>query len=267
MWLFGLLLEAVAIGLYFARRSQQSKLHLLEITPTSTVEHLRTLAQSMSESLGQGALSFVTEVVGKVECASPLSAELSHKPCVYYSMQVEREFEHTVISTDAQGRRQRQVQRARENVSSNQRSTPFFVVDATGKIQVNPQGAEFIAETSVSRFEPGAGPGQSGGTLRIGGFALDLAGLGGDRRTLGYHFSEEIIPLDRDVYVLGAATDRYGELQIEAPPPSEKEGRFIISLKSEAQLVRELESRSQMMFYGAIACAVLGVGLLVAGLF
>jgi len=175
-------------------------------------------------------------------------------------MRVEREYEETYYENDAQGRRQRRTRTGSDTVAANQRFAPFLVDDTTGQILVDPEGAEFVAEQVVSRFEPGGD--NAAGEIRLGSFSLALPSLSGDRRTLGYRFEEEAIPVGRDIYVLGEAAETNGELRVRKP----REGQFIISLKDEEELVRQGQSSAAWMLAGSVVCILLGLGLLVAGM-
>lgn len=260
MWIAGLVSIAISGLLVFLYRSQKSRLGLIQSTQTSQVQLLRELAQSMKEGVGEGSFAYLTEVKGKVVCAAPLQSELGELACVYYSMRIEREYEETYYETDQEGRRTRRTRTGSDTVAENKRVTPFLVDDTTGQILIDPGGAEFLAEKVVSRFEPGGEA--SGGELRWGNFSLTLPSLSGDRRTLGYRFEEEAITVGRNIYVLGEATELNGELQVKQP----QEGQFIISLKGEEELVRDSQSSATWLLVGSIACALIGVGLVVAGL-
>ena len=260
MLIAGLVSLVVSVVLVYLYRSQKGRLGIMQSTQTSQVQMLRELAQSMKEGVGEGSFTYMTEVKGTVVCKTPLKSELEGAECVYYFMRIEREYEETYYENDQQGRRQRRTRTGSDTVSENKRSTPFLVDDTTGQIAIDPGGAEFVAEKVVSRFEPGGD--DSGGEIRIGSFSLTLPSLTGDRRTLGYRFEEEAIPVGRDIYVLGEATELNGELRVKQP----QEGQFIISLKGEEELVRQSQSSATWLLVGSIACALLGVGLLVAGL-
>lgn len=262
MWFLGLLSMALGGLLFWSYHRKKDRLLALTSTQTSTVEHLCTLARSMAEGVGQGSLAFVTEVCGRVRAAEPLLSELAEKPCVYYDMQVQREVEETYVATDSKGRRERRTRRASETVASNRRSITFEVEDATGHIEVDPAGAEIIAEKVLSRFEPATA---HGGRLRVGRLDLELPSASGPgRRTLGYRYEERLIPVDREIYVLGEASDEDGRLRIRRPAGGDD--RFLVSVKSEAQLVHELESSLKTLRIVAVVFLLAGVALLVFGL-
>jgi hypothetical protein len=75
---------------------------------------------------------------------------------------------------------------------------------------VNAEGAEVDARQVVNRFERNTG--NEGPSISLGGTTLNL---GGGERTIGYRFTESILPVDAPVYVLGTVQES-GE--IGAPP-------------------------------------------------
>lgn len=268
IWMIiGVVLFAIGVGLLFAKRSQQDKLLEIKATRTTSAADLNELAASVRESLGQaGGFCQVAEVKGVVKADPPLLSEMGKQPCAYYSCNVTRRYEETYWETDSSSRQRVQKTRSgEETVSSNSQGVPFFVEDATGRVKVNPEGITPDTLKSVDRFEPGEPA--AGGEIRFGGFSLSLSGPGlssAGRRTLGYHFEERILPLDRPVYVLGEARDATGEVVIQKP--GEKGRKFIISLKSEEELVRSAEKAAKGFNWAAIIVAGLGLVLIMAGI-
>ena len=78
-------------------------------------------------------------------------------------------------------------------------------------------------------------------------------------RTLGYRYEEAVIPVGREVYVLGQVTDPGGELVMGSPG----DGQLMVSVKSREQLMKEAGSGSKFMQGAAVVCGVLGLLLLI----
>ena len=226
-----------------------------------TAKALTDSASDVAREIGPGSFNQITEVKGKSVCDAPITSELAQKECVYYSMRITREYEEDYWDTDSQGRRTRRTRRSSDTVASNVRSTPFYVEDATGKIKVNPDGCVAVSEKALSKFERGE---RRTGRQKIGAFSIDFGGispLSGGRRTIGYRYEEDIIPLGRDLYVLGEATDKSGEVQIVKP--GDKKKKFIVSLKSEEELIKSTKSASTGLMIGATVSAVAGAVVIV----
>ncbi|MBI4318194.1 MAG: E3 ubiquitin ligase family protein [Chloroflexi bacterium] len=259
----GGLFVIVGVVLALVRRSQQAKLQAIASTETSTVQELSSLASSVNnelQSIGQaGGTGFrqMAELKGVIRSDSPLTSEVANQPCVYYKMEVRREYEESQYDSE-KGRHE--TRRTSETLSNNSQHVPFWLEDATGRILVQPAGAQIDAQKVVDRFEPAQA---IGGTISFGAFSLAIGG-GGAGRTLGYRFEESILPLDRAVYLLGEASTSSGSLAIQKP--LDKGKRFIISVKSEEELMRSTGSAVMWLLAGAIGSGVVGVALVAAGM-
>ena len=125
---------------------------------------------------------------------------------------------------------------------------------------MNPNGAAIDSIKSVDKFEPA---GLDLNAISFGRFNVSLPLLASGRRTLGYRYQEQIIPLNRKIYVLGEASDSSGELMIQKP--KDKKESFIVSLKSEEELVGSVESVIKWTLICGIAADAIGVILLIVG--
>jgi len=262
MFIAAAIVAVGAIVLVLIGRAQAGKAAELASTQTSTVASVKELASKIASEIGPGSFAQLVEIKGTAGAEMPLVAEFSSTPCVWYECVATREFEEEYWETDKDGRRHRCTRRGSEEVSRILRESPFTVDDGTGAIPVDPRGAKLEAEKSLSRFEPG----ERAGALSVGAFTLALgAVLGGGRRTLGYRFEERCIPLGRRLYVLGEASDLGGVLAVRKS--SEKGKRFIVSVKSEEEIVAGAQGAAKWLRISAAAAGAAAIGLAIAGLF
>lgn len=119
-------------------------------------------------------------------------------------------------------------------VSSNSRRVNFFVEDGSDIIEVNPNSAAIDALQVYSRPQN------------------------------GQVFTEKIVPIDRQIYVFGEASDSSGQLTIQAP--SEPGKPFFISVKSEEELTITTQTEIKNLLIGVIVLWVIGVFLTWYGL-
>lgn len=145
MWIVGVILLLVAVGLAFGARLQRAKRFAMQSTETALAKDLVELANKVASEIGGGAFCERAEVKGRIGCDAPLTSELEKVQCVHYEMRVDQQYEETYWETDAQGRRQPRTRRGSERVAQNKRSVPFFVEDSSGRIEVAPDGADFVA--------------------------------------------------------------------------------------------------------------------------
>lgn len=252
-------LAALAVLFFFLGRGQGRKAYDMQTTETSSAADLVRLASDIAKEIGAGSLAQAAELKGAIECDAPLSAEMSGTGCVWYRSVVTREYEEPYTEQDSDGKTRSGTRRGSETVSSNERRVSFRVRDATGACEVDPEGAAMDGERVLSRFERG----DQGPSLSFGGLTVRLGGIGPGRRTIGYRLEEWAVPTGRTVYVLGEARDDGGRLRVAKP--SAKGGRFLVSLKTEEELVRAAKSGSTTLtvLAGLFAAAAVAVLVLV----
>lgn len=265
MAILGGILIVVGIVLFFIQNNARQKMKSLKQARTSTVADLVHIAQGVAAEIGAGSWRDYVKLWGQIHCDTPLTSELKQVPCVYYEMQVEREYEETVTERDSEGRTTRKTERHSEIVSQNRQSIPFLLQDSTGQVLVDPSGATIETVSVLDEFRDKAA---AGSTVSFGSFSLSLGGDRDGRRTLGYRYRESILPLNRSVLVLGLATDARPDEQVKVAieKPTTRGQKFMISLKSADQLRQGAENTAKYTFWGMVVALIAGVVLLVLGL-
>jgi hypothetical protein len=254
----GVLLLIAAGVLWFVMGKRAGKLGVLEDTETSTAKDVQENFNSMTDSFGIGNFTLFTELKGEAVASSPLEAEMSKKPVVYYKATVTREYEVLKKSKDSDGNVTKRWVKGSEEVSSNENTaTGFAVKDATGEVLIDIAGAERHTVKSHSSFEKVDDNANVGTKISIGGFSMSTGGGStATKRTLGYKSEEVSIPVGVALYVLGDANDRSGKLMVSKP--KDKKTPFIVSTKSEHELSAKLGSAVKGLKIGMIACAAIG---------
>jgi hypothetical protein len=240
--LFAVIFLAAGIALLYFRNKNKQKAALMGQTETSGASDVSGLAPGT-----------LVEVKGTLRCKEPLTSEMAGERCAYYSSKVIREYMERDYDDDDVG-----SDRRSEVVAHNEQFAPFDVEDSTGTVAVNAEGAEMDAKQVVNRFERNTG--SEGPSISLGGTTIHL---GGGERTLGYRYTETILPVDAPVYVLGTVQQGGG-----IGTPSGDEGhRFIISHRSEEALGQSVGKTVLWLGVGGIASIAVGVVLLAVGIF
>lgn len=269
VFIIGIILLIVGIVCFFFYRSSLDKLRNILATETAKIKDIIEEHKVISSDkvIGTGSFEKKVEVKGDIECDSPLISEIGKKECVYYRSEVRRKWEEIEHYTDSEGKRDTRTVTGEDTVSSQTESREFFVNDGTGKIKVSPDGAEIDLIQVIDRFEPASGARMSGSYLQFGDFRLNIGGFnfGEARKTLGYHISEKIFPFGRRVYILGSANDSTGELRISRT--INKGDKFIITTKSEEELISQTKQSANILRIAAIIGIILGIILFIIGLF
>jgi hypothetical protein len=235
-------LVAGGVMLYFRNRTKQ-KSALMSQTETSNASDVNRLSPGT-----------LVEVKGRLRCEEPLTSEFAEKTCAYFSSKVTREYmERDRHDDDDIG-----SDRRSEVVAQNEQFAPFEVEDDSGSVAVDADGAEVDARQVVNRFDRDTG--KEGASISLGGATINL---GGGEHTIGYRYTESILPVDEAVYVLGSVQEDGG---IGAPQSGEEGHRFVVSHRSEEALGQSLGKTVLWLGVGGIAAVVLGVGLLVIGI-
>lgn len=268
-FIIGFVLIGVAVGLWFYRKSQMEKSFNMRYQETNTAKDIWDNYEDIVKAVGNGNYTEIVEVKGIGVSDHPLIGEYSGKPVLYYKTSLIHEYEVQEQERDSNGRSRWVTVRRSEIISSNEQASPFYIDDNSGKkILVNASEAEKITHKIVDRFERELSQSylnQNRGTS----WGEQLINFIGDinrtnSRTIGYRFVEEAIPINARLYVYGEASDRDGELMIVKP--KDRKQNFIVSVKSEEELVKSAESTAKALLIGAIACAVLGVAAIVYGI-
>jgi hypothetical protein len=240
--LFAVIFVVAGIVLLYFRNKNKQKAALMGQTQTSSASDVSGLAPGT-----------LVEVTGTLRCEEPLSSEMAGEKCAYYSSKVIREYMERDYDDDDVG-----SDRRSEVVAHNEQFAPFTVEDSTGSVAVNAEGAELDAKQVVNRFDRNTG--SEGPSISLGGATINL---GGGERTLGYRYTETILPVDAPVYVLGSVQQGGG-----IGTPSGDEGhRFVVSHRSEEALGQSLGKTVLWLGVGGIASIVVAVVLLAVGIF
>ncbi|MFC9739891.1 GIDE domain-containing protein [Streptomyces noursei] len=252
----GLVGLVVAVCCAFLARLANTRARVMERTETLPVEEVRALHEAAAAAAGAGHFRYRCEVVGQARPHKngALRSELENEECVWHRHKITRKYEERY--RDGNGNRRRRT--STEVVSAHSSSTAFFVEDATGRLVIRPGDEEFIgAEKVLDRFDPHA---DGGNRLNIGPLSLDL---GGGNGTLGYRREEWIVRPGSRCFVHGEASDAGGGLALGAPAEG---GVFVLSVKSEEELLRAENNRVLGYGIGAGLAALAGAVLLVLGI-
>jgi hypothetical protein len=250
----GIVAAVLAFISFFVMKMVKKSLFTVLSSPKRSCGELQEVSRQVAEEIGAGMFSERCKVRGKIAAESPLIAEISGNPCVYYESKVYRKYEEVEVHTDADGSRKQTRETEEELLSSNKNHIPFKINDGTGEITVGLDGAEIgKTEKALDQFIPGEPESQ---TLSFGRFKFRLEDVNtGLSRTLGYRYEEDIIPLGAELMVVGEASDASGTLRMQEP--EDHEYTYLATLETEQEYVKS--AKTSIKIFG-IAGAVLSIG-------
>lgn len=257
----GGVLLAVGIMLLFSRRKDREDLLEIKYIKQSKISDLIENSKEIQKRLDEkDAYRQTVEVRGNVICEKPLIAELSGEKCIFFSRIIEEEYEEIYHVEDDDGSRQQKKRIDTRVVSKIDRYVDFKVNDGSGEITVIPEGADIDSFQIFEDYKPYDGDIEyTSGNYKYTPTHLDR---GKDRAVLGYRFSEFVLPIDQSVYVLGETGNEDDNLVIRKS--REKDKPYIISNRSEEELVNEKDTAVTVKLVVAIILLAVG-GFLIVG--
>lgn len=267
LWI-GLFVAALGGLFLYLSRSAATKVMHMKGTETARIGNLLEVVKGVREEMGGGPseLREFTEIKGVVGCDRPILAEMSGQEAAVVQNSVTRQVEELKEVRDSNGNVSTRWEKRSETVSSNRLEAPFWIDDGSGRIEVRPGGAEMTLQQVVDRFEQPSAVEQGGGRLSFGRASFSFSSLLGPSsrlRVIGYRFQESILPIGVRVYALGETSDTSDGFALHKP--SEPGKPFIISTKSEEELVAAGASQAKWMRIGGFGAIGLGVVLILVG--
>lgn len=242
------LVAGIAIPSYFARKS---------------LDRARTIADVPQYDCGQvaehgaQAPGMRVSVHGRVAAlpSGSLRAPATDRECAWYRLTISERIRNT--SRDSDG--STSTSEHEKVVSEEKSPDPIVVDDGTGVIRIDPLTAQVDRPVQTfDRLEKPPTTEQT--TVSFGKLSLSLSSADG---VIGIRKREEIIPIGSTIYVLGGAFDVDGVGTIGTPTS----GHFIISLRSAEELLQAAKLRTRVWSLAGAGLGVLGVVLIVIGVF
>ena len=220
--------------LFFAFGHSKKK-RLIDDTPTSKAH---------------GVFIGLVELSGTAETSSPVTSYLTERECVHYSWSISEHWSRTVTETytDSQGktRTRTKTESGWKLVASGSDMCKFLLRDETGTVQIRPEGAKIEGTRVMNHY---CGPSDP---IYYGKGPAFSVPNSDHRRS----FTETIIPLGAELYVMGQAREREDVVAAEIAHDRESP-IFIISTRKEKKV-----SRSYGLSYWAFSISGLAVILL-----
>lgn len=219
LFILGLVMLFLA-GLGVTNRRRQLRNHKeINETPTSRVADIEQMSR---ETTTPSLFRIYVELKGKLFADKPLTAKFSQQACVYVRSQTIEQGEEVYTHKGSQ-----KVRKYSKVITDEKEFTDFVVQDSSGAMAINPTDATIEAIQVYSKYVP----------LSLAK-PLNRAQLRtGQRVTLGHQHNEWILPQHHLSYVLGEVN--YDSKSLQLGKPTEPRKQFLISHRSETQLLKE----------------------------
>ncbi|MFK8037634.1 MAG: GIDE domain-containing protein [Crocinitomicaceae bacterium] len=258
--IIGLILAVIGVFLMRGSIKSADKSLVISITDETNTKNLIENYESLTNSHGEGNFNLYAKLYGKAYANEPIISEYSKKECVYYHIEVDREYEQLETKTDSNGKTTQKWVRKNEVVLDKEHSaSDFSIKNSNSSVRVNYSDADIDIPESFSTFEKEAN--QNGNGFSFAGITFSNTST---IRTIGFRHVERAITVGQQLFVVGNANDSGGELIISRP--KEKNKPFIISTKTENEITSDLSSSSKSKKGWGYGLLVVGFALLVFGI-
>lgn len=247
-----LIVAGILVGLIIPMKLKNKNLEIRFIQTTPITELKGILSDNAAAGL-DGYRHFV-ELKGSADAESGQKAPFSAKEAAYFSADLYQVYEETETRRDSNGvARQHLVKH--ESLVTNQKSSGLVIIKDTQsgeKVYINAtqSGLQLDTLRTLDKFEPADRVGQYS---FFGSFKYTTLGA----RTLGFRMVENTIPFGQSLYAMGDAWIEGAKIYMGKPIDEKKP--FILSVRSEADIVKSNKT-------GATAALVFGILLAIAGI-
>jgi len=269
MWIVGVVMMLGGGALLWSSKKSERKSRTMEAAKTTTLEEIQNLVLEIRGQLEGGASGYCeyVELKGISRCEQPLTGEFSKEPAAIVHTQVERQIETRRERRDDDGNLHTSWHKSTDVLQDHEEDAAFSIEDSTGSARVIPSGAELHLIDRVDRFEPPGSVEHAQNGISWGNFSMSLNSYSGnDRRTLGYQFKESALPVDHYLYVLGEVVDTEDGLVIQKPSDKNEGKPFIVSARTEAELVESAESSAKSQKIAGVLVIAAGIAVMIYGL-
>ncbi|MBR4621944.1 MAG: hypothetical protein IKO44_00255 [Ruminococcus sp.] len=260
----------IIVGVYFAvfQRAKKAGVAMeIQATATSSVADAKEAIEAMAE-YNPDYREFV-ELKGTAVTHETVKTPYSGKAVAFYTAETLQVSETTQERRNSDGSRSMSTTKREDKLSDEESSADLILKDASGQeivIETNGIANKLDLIKSFDQMDmtdPYANQAPFP-SMRRRYRRYDIRPNGAGYRILGYRKIESIIPLNASLYVLGEAYMNAGKLCIGPPKDSKKP--FIVTTKTEDQMLQKTQSSQRSSLIGGSICAVLGVVLMIVGI-
>ncbi len=249
-----LLIAVGPVCIFYLRPKMRSRVTEMKFMQTKTIADLRQIFSQMGESGLQEGYREYAELKGTAVSDPPAETPFSNQKVAYCESTLSQVTEERERYQDNDGHWQERVVR-RENSISDEKSSQYLLFqDSSGAervtLEIDASGCTLDIPKTFDRFEP---------RTNLSGYRFfnnfGFGDFGAD--TLGFRMTEKTIRQNQQLYVLGEAFLSGDEIHIGAPGDRKKP--FIVTTKSEDDMVRSTEQNATLALIGGIASVAIGV--------
>lgn len=254
-----LLIGGGLVCIFYLRPKTQNNVTEIKYMQTKSISELKDMFNQMDASgLGNDYREFV-ELKGNIVSKNLVETPFSNRKVAYCESKLSQVTEIREQYRDSNGNMQTRIRKHETTISNEKTSQDIAMLDNSSQspvvIDINGIGCKLDIPKTFDRFEPK-------NNLRnyryFNSFSWNRFGA----ETLGFKMTEETIDANQSLYVIGEAY-RVGD-QIHIGKPQDSQKPFIVTTKSEEDLVNHSTRNALFLLIGGIIAIGIGVLMLIS---
>jgi len=247
------------VAIFYIRPKKQNDITEIQYMKTKTIAELRDMfAQMEANGLGGDYREFV-ELKGTAASDNLVPTPFSNRQVAYCASSLKQVTETTESYRDSNGYLQTRVSKHENVISEENSSQELAMKDSSSEeavmLEVNAIGCKLDIPKTFDRFEPKNNLGNYG---YFHSFSWNRFGA----ETLGFKMTEKTVEANQNIYVIGEAFQVGNTIHIGKPQDAKKP--FIVTTKSEEDLVNKSNQNALFLLLGGIAAIVIGIGMMIS---
>ena len=249
-----LLIGGGLVAIFYLRPKIQNNVTEIKYMQTKTISELRDMFSQMdANGLGNEYREFV-ELKGTVVSDNLVETPFSNRKVAYCESKLLQVTEIKEQYRDHEGNVRTRVIKHEDIISNEKTNQEIEMFDNSSNepviLEINGTGCKLDIPKTFDRFEP---KGNLGNYRYFNSFSWNRFGA----ETLGFKMVEETIEANQSLYVIGEAFRVGDKLHIGKPQDNKKP--FIITTKSEEDLVNSSKQKAMFALVGGIIAIVIGI--------
>jgi len=254
-----LLIAGGLVAIFYIRPKKQNDVTEIKYMKTKTIAELKDMFGQMAENgLGSDYREFV-ELKGTAVSDNLVNTPFSNRQVAYCDSSLKQVTESTEQYRDNNGYMQTRVNKQEHVISEEKSSQEIGLKDGSSEeavmLEINGTGCKLDIPKTFDRFEP---KNNLGNYSYFQSFSWNRFGA----ETLGFKMTEKTIEANQNLYVIGEAFKVGNTIHIGKPQDTKKP--FIVTTKSEEDLVNKSSQTALFLLLGGIAVIVLGIGMIIS---
>lgn len=251
-----LLIIGGLVSIFYLYPQKKNQIMEMQFMRTKPIRELREMFDTMRESGLEDSYTEFVELKGRIVTES-VKTPFSGREVAYFESSISSVNEVEKVEYDDKGNRRRTMVKEENLISSEESSHTIGLRDASTDevlvLEIHASGCNLNIPKTWDRLDPNFNfaDHRTRQSYRSQMNRMDSG------RFLGYRTIERTIDKDAQLYVLGEAFKSGDTIHIGKPKDSKKP--FLVTTKSEENMISESQSSSKAILFGGIGSVVIGI--------